>query len=77
MPRKLSRGEFFARQKADAWAHAQNPAAREMREISETALTLIEERGHANALAWADHCMIRSTDGFWRKVRDEIQRVRS
>jgi hypothetical protein len=25
MPRKLSRGEFFARQKADAWAHAQNP----------------------------------------------------
>jgi hypothetical protein len=39
MTRKLSRGEFFARQKADAWAHAQNPELanreREARDIRE------------------------------------------
>ena len=69
MTRKLSMGEFKARQKQDAWDHARNPAERE---INDTALTLIEDRGHDNARAWADHCAIRSTDGFWRKVRDKI-----
>jgi hypothetical protein len=47
---------------------------RQAREIKETAETLIEDRGPSNALAWADHCMVRSNDGFWRKVSDEIAR---
>jgi len=78
MRRKLSRGEFFARQKADAWAHAQNPELanreRAARDIRETAETLIEERGPVNARDWAQHCAIRDLSGFWSKVMIEINR---
>jgi hypothetical protein len=69
--KRLSRGEFFARQKAEAWERAR---AHQERDARETALTLIEDRGAVNAKAWADHCMVRSNDGFWRKVSDEIAR---
>ena len=48
-------------------------AARRRREIDETAQTLIEERGYKNALAWANHCAMRSTDGFWRNIAFAIQ----
>ena len=47
---------------------------RQAREIRETAETLIEDRGGFNALAWANHCAIRDTSGFWRAVHDEIDR---
>jgi hypothetical protein len=52
-----------------------NPAMVTLKEqeILETAETLIEDRGHANALVWVEHCLIRSNDGFWRAVRDAIQ----
>jgi hypothetical protein len=43
MPRKLSKGEFFARQKAEAWEHARNPAARQEREA---------RAEHANFMTW-------------------------
>ena len=43
------------------------------REIRETAETLIDDRGRDNALAWAEHCMVRDpVGGFWRAVRDAI-----
>lgn len=46
-----------------------------VREIRETAETLIEDRGGANALAWAEHCMTRDpAGGFWRAVWVEIGR---
>ena len=49
--------------------------SRRDREIRETAETLIEDRGAQNAIAWADHCMVRdSSGGFWRAVRDCIAR---
>jgi hypothetical protein len=47
---------------------------RKQLEARETADTLIEERGVDNALAWADHCLTRTHDGFWRMVRNEIMR---
>ena len=47
--------------------------ARKAREIEGTAITLIEERGRTNALAWADHCATRDTDGFWRQVANLIR----
>jgi hypothetical protein len=81
MTRKLSRGEFSARQKADAWAHAQNPELanreREARQVRETAQTLIEDRGAINALAWAAHCATRDASGFWRKVCNAIDGVQA
>ncbi len=43
-------------------------------EIRETAETLIEDRGSANARAWAVHCATRDTSGFWPKVLLEIDR---
>jgi hypothetical protein len=43
--------------------------ARRAREIRETAETLVEDRGRANALAWAEHCATRDpAGGFWRAV---------
>lgn len=48
--------------------------ARFERDVRETALTLIEERGETNALAWAEHCATRDpTGGFWRAVRLAIE----
>ena len=44
------------------------------REATEHAEVLIEDRGPVNAIAWANHCMIRDTGGFWRRVHDEIVR---
>jgi hypothetical protein len=42
---------------------------RMLREAGETALTLIEDRGRANAHAWASHCAVRDPHGgFWRQV---------
>jgi hypothetical protein len=79
MPRKLSMGAFIARQKADAWAHARNPALaqreRELRDIRETVEALIEDRGLTQARAWADHCATRDISGFWRQVRNGIDAV--
>jgi len=76
--KRMSRGEFFARQKADAWAHAQNPELanreREARSVRETAETLIEDRGPSNAREWVVHCATRDTSGFWPKVLLEIDR---
>lgn len=46
---------------------------RQQREARETALTLIEERGETNALAWANHCAARSNDGFWHWVARFIE----
>ena len=45
-----------------------------LREATDHAEALIEDRGPVKALAWANHCMIRDTGGFWRRVRDEIVR---
>ena len=43
--------------------------ARKAREVRETAETLVEDRGRANALAWAEHCAVRDpVGGFWRAV---------
>jgi hypothetical protein len=47
---------------------------RQAREIKETALTLIEDRGPSNAREWAVHCATRDTSGFWPKVLLEIDR---
>ena len=45
-------------------------------EARETAETLIEDRGAANARAWAEHCMVRDpVGGFWRAVLDELTRL--
>jgi|HubBroStandDraft_2_1064218.scaffolds.fasta_scaffold11766_7 hypothetical protein len=46
-------------------------------QIKETALTLIEERGFANARAWAIHCANRTTDGFWSRVVAAIKTLES
>ena len=44
-------------------------AERQAREVRETAETLVEDRGRANALAWAEHCAVRDpVGGFWRAV---------
>jgi hypothetical protein len=43
-----------------------------LREAQEHAETLIEDRGLANARAWAIHCANRSTDGFWSRVVEAI-----
>jgi hypothetical protein len=67
--RKLSRGEFFARQKQEAWDHAKR------REAHETAEALIEDRGLANARAWAIHCANRTTDGLWSRVVAAIENI--
>jgi hypothetical protein len=45
------------------------------REAQEHAETLVEDRGLANALAWAIHCANRSTDGFWSRVVQAIERL--
>ena len=47
-----------------------------LRETKDHALTLIEDRGLSNALAWAIHCANRSTDGFWSRVVQYIEMVR-
>lgn len=50
-------------------------AERQAREVRDTAATLIEERGHANARAWCEHCMARDpVGGFWRAVQFEVDR---
>jgi hypothetical protein len=67
--KKLSRGEFIARQKQEAWDRARAAQARE------TAEALIEDRGLANALAWAKHCATRTTDGFWSRVVAAIENI--
>jgi hypothetical protein len=72
MPRRLSRGEFFARQKQEAWDRAR---AHRERDARETADTLIKDRGLANARAWAIHCANRSTDGFWSRVVMSIEAI--
>jgi hypothetical protein len=69
--KRMSRGEFFARQKADAWERAR---AHDARNARETAETLIEDRGPSNAREWAVHCATRDTSGFWPKVLLEIDR---
>lgn len=44
------------------------------RDVRETSETLVEDRGRENALAWAEHCMVRDpTGGFWRAVADAIR----
>jgi len=45
------------------------------REAQEHAETLVEDRGLANALAWAIHCANRSTDGFWSRVVQAIEAI--
>ena len=48
------------------------------RNIRETAETLVDDRGRAGALAWAEHCMVRDpSGGFWRAVADAIRAVQS
>ena len=43
-------------------------------EIREIAETLVEDRGFKNALAWAEHCMVRDpTGGFWLAVVAHIR----
>ena len=45
------------------------------RDVREAAETLLEDRGPANARAWAEHCMVRDpTGGFWRAVLEELTR---
>jgi hypothetical protein len=46
-------------------------------EAQETAETLIEERGETNARAWVEHCMIRDTSGFWRRVMIALDNINS
>ena len=46
-------------------------------EAQETAETLIEDRGLANARAWAIHCANRTTDGFWSRVVIAIENIDS
>ena len=46
------------------------------REAKEHAEVLVEDRGLVNALAWANHCANRSTDGFWMRVVREIEAIR-
>jgi hypothetical protein len=46
-----------------------------MREAQEHAETLVEDRGLANARAWAIHCANRSTDGFWSRVVQAIDAI--
>lgn len=48
---------------------------RMLREAGETALTLIEDRGRANAHAWAKHCATRDTTGFWRQVTLAVEEM--
>jgi hypothetical protein len=72
--RRLSKGEFIARQKQEAWDRARE---RETRDVRETAETLIEDRGAVNALAWAEHCATRDASGFWRKVCNAIDGVQA
>jgi len=50
---------------------------RRNREAQETAETLIEDRGLANARAWAIHCANRTTDGFWSRVVIAIENIDS
>ena len=51
-------------------------AERQAREVRETAETLSEDRGRVNAIAWAEHCMVRDpVGGFWRAVLDELTRL--
>jgi|HubBroStandDraft_6_1064221.scaffolds.fasta_scaffold161861_2 hypothetical protein len=52
-------------------------ADRQAREVRETAETLVEDRGRANALAWAEHCAVSdsSVGGFWRAVADAIREL--
>lgn len=45
------------------------------RDVRETVETLLETRTLASARAWAEHCMVRSSDGFWRLVRDALQAI--
>jgi hypothetical protein len=46
-----------------------------LREAQAHAETLIEDRGLANARAWAIHCANRSTDGFWSRVVMSIEAI--
>ena len=52
----------FIRQRAEAQEHAE---------------TLIEDRGLANARAWAIHCANRDTSGFWSRVVTAIENIDS
>lgn len=45
-----------------------------LREAQEHAEVLIEDRGPTNARAWAVHCALRDTGGFWSRVLLEIDR---
>jgi hypothetical protein len=45
------------------------------REAQDHAETLVEDRGLANARAWAIHCANRSTDGFWSRVVQAIEAI--
>lgn len=54
-------------------ATAAAQAARIELEARETAETLVEDRGRANALAWAEHCATRDMSGFWWRVWHTIQ----
>jgi uncharacterized membrane protein len=58
--------EEARRQAAEIFAEAR--AKRRAVEAAETAETLIEDRGWANARAWAEHCATRATDPLWRLV---------
>jgi hypothetical protein len=44
------------------------------REAQDHAEALIEDRGMTNARAWAVHCALRDTGGFWSRVLLEIDR---
>jgi hypothetical protein len=47
--------------------------ARKAREVRETAETLVDDRGWANAREGAEHCMTHDpAGGFWRAVFDKI-----
>jgi hypothetical protein len=49
------------------------PERRKIHEATETAETLVEDRGATNALAWAEHCAIRDQSGFWPMVAAMIK----
>ena len=46
-------------------------------EAQETAETLIEDRGETNAREWVQHCMVRDTSGFWKRVMIALDNINS
>jgi hypothetical protein len=68
----MTRKAIETARRAELWRAQQARQARDAREAAET---LLEDRGPVNARAWAEHCMVRSSDGFWRLVLEEFARL--